>query len=276
MSAVYSIDCPDAGGASYSHALNVNLGCQVMTSTLPSISCVTWNVHRCCGNDGVVDPDRTFDVLRDEVWQAGCDALILTEADGDGAPYPGLLDIAEIEAMTGLRCVHTDTAHKWDAASSGFVGVIVFLHPAFDVKSVSVLDLAGRVHRGAVVVEAVRDGVALRVIGTHLSLIQPLRWAQMRVIAQYIQRQSQMPTVLVGDLNEWRPWGGVAFSHRRYGVVFGGPAKATFPVRWPILPLDRVATTAGAKVVSVDVLDGPGIRLASDHRPLVAKVVLTP
>lgn len=248
----------------------------MMTPTRPSFSCITWNTHRCCGNDGVVDPDRTFRVLRDEVWQADCDALILTEADGDGAPYPGLLDVAKIETMTGLRCVHTCTDHKWSADSGGFVGVIVFLHPAFDMRSVLVVDLPGRVHRGAVVVETVRDGVAMRIIGAHLSLIQPLRWAQMRVIAQYIERQAPVPTVLVGDLNEWRPWGGMAFSHRRFGVVFDGPAKATFPVRWPVLSLDRVLTTDGAKVLSVDVIDGPGIRLASDHRPLSAKVELTP
>lgn len=246
-----------------------------MTSKARSLSCLTWNVHRCCGNDGVVDPDRTFAVLRDEVWHPDCDILVLSEADGDAPPYTSLLDVTGIEARTGLRNVHTDARQKWSDDSGGFVGVIVFLHPEFEIQSVEVLDLPGRVHRGAVVVEATRSGVSVRLIATHLSLIQPLRWAQMRLISQHIQRHSNMPTVLVGDLNEWRPYGGVAFSHRRFGVVFEGPAKATFPSRWPILPLDRVVTTKGAQVVSADVLDGPGIRLASDHRPLRAKVSLT-
>jgi endonuclease/exonuclease/phosphatase family metal-dependent hydrolase len=84
-----------------------------------------------------------------------------------------------------------------------------------------------------------------------------------------------MPTVLVGDLNEWRPWGGLAFLHRRFGVAFDGPAKATFPIHWPMLPLDRVLTHGAARVLSVEVLDGAGIRLASDHRPLAAKVELS-
>lgn len=247
-----------------------------MTSTVPSFSCLTWNVHRCCGNDGVVDPRRTLDVLRDEVWRAGTDCLVLTEADADGAPYPALLDISEIEKMSGLKSVHVDCRQKWGRDSNGFVGVIVMLHPAYDIQSVTVLDLPGRVHRGAVVVDAMRDGRALRVIGTHLSLVQPLRWAQMRVISQYIQRSATKPTMLVGDLNDWRPWGGFAFSHSRFGVRFDGPAKPTFPARWPVLPLDRVLVTGGARVQSAEVLDGHGIRAASDHRPLRAEVRLTP
>lgn len=245
-----------------------------MTSTPRSFSCVTWNVHRCCGNDGVVDPDRTFETLRDEVWQTGCDALVLTEADADGPPYPSLLNVAEVEDMCGLRSVHTQASHKWADGSAGFVGIIAFLHPEFEVQSVTVLDLPGRVHRGAVVVEAARGGVQMRIIATHLSLLQPLRWAQMRLISQHIERKQNMATVLVGDLNEWRPWGGMAFSHRRFGVAFEGPAKATFPVRWPMLPLDRVLTHGNAQVASIEVLDGPKIRMASDHRPLAAKIEL--
>ena len=31
-------------------------------------TCVSWNIHRGRGNDGVVDPARTARVLRDEVW----------------------------------------------------------------------------------------------------------------------------------------------------------------------------------------------------------------
>ena len=143
-----------------------------MTSSPYSFSCVTWNVHRCCGNDGIIDPDRTFAVLRDEVWQDGSDALILTEADSDGPPYQSLLDIAKVEAMTGLRCVHTSGDHKWSSSSGGFVGVIVFLHPEFEIQSVTALDLPGRVHRGAVVVEALRGSAEIRLIGTICYLLR--------------------------------------------------------------------------------------------------------
>ena len=245
-----------------------------MTVINQPLSCVTWNVHRCRGNDKVVDTDRTSRVLLKDVVQPGSEALVLTEADACDPAYSGLLDIAQIEDATGLRSVHTLPARRWSDASSGFLGIVVFLDPAIEVEGVTVLDLPGHTHRGAVVVEALRDGRKFRIIGAHLSLSQMLRWAQMRVIAQHMQRGPSVPTVLIGDLNEWRPWGGLIFAQRRFGAAFQGPAKPTFPVNSPILPLDRVLTTGGAQVISTQVLDSAGIRATSDHRPLAAKVDL--
>lgn len=241
-----------------------------MSNSASSFSCVSWNIHRCIGNDGIVDPARTQSVLCDDVWQAGHDALILQEAEACGVPYRSLLDIPKLEAETGLRSVHTDSAHRWSSESDGFLGIIILVDPSLIVKHVQVLDLPGWTHRGAVVVDLVKNGRPLRLIGTHLSLSQALRWVQMRAIAQYIERQSERPTILAGDLNEWRPWGGLALSPRALGMAFKGPVKATFPVRRPILPLDRVLAVAPAIVRDTQVLDSAAIRATSDHRPLAA------
>ena len=54
---------------------------------------------------------------------------------------------------------------------------------------------------------------------------------------------------------------------RIVGTRFQGPAPATFPVARPFLPLDRIMSEAGSGI-AVTVCDGPGIRMASDHRPL--------
>jgi endonuclease/exonuclease/phosphatase family metal-dependent hydrolase len=67
----------------------------------------------------------------------------------------------------------------------------------------------------------------------------------------------------------------MALSRRVTGLRLDGPVRATFPVRRPVLPLDRVLVTAPARVVAVRVLDGVGIRSASDHRPLRADVALS-
>jgi endonuclease/exonuclease/phosphatase family metal-dependent hydrolase len=40
------------------------------------------------------------------------------------------------------------------------------------------------------------------------------------------------------------------------------------------LPLDRILTTAPGRVEGMRALDGPGIRIASDHRPVAARVSL--
>jgi endonuclease/exonuclease/phosphatase family metal-dependent hydrolase len=116
----------------------------------------------------------------------------------------------------------------------------------------------------------------LRAITLHLSLAQPLRVAQMRTLAQHLDRRRPMPLVLLGDLNEWRPWGGLALSARVTGRPLHGPARATFPARAPILPLDRILCDGASRLTAVCALNGPLARTASDHRPLRATLTLQP
>lgn len=243
-------------------------------SSTPDLSIVSWNIHRGRGADGVVDAGRTLDVLTTEVVPPGCDALILQEADAEAPPHPGFLDLARLEAETGLRHLHDDPGARWGRDSHGFLGVVMFLAATIEVENLVLLDLPGHCHRGAVIVDAQRDGCRFRLIGTHLSLWQGLRMAQMRTIGQHLFRRDRRQTILCGDLNEWRPWGGLALSPRVLGRRLSGPAHPTFPIRRPFLPLDRVLTTEPGEVRSARVLDGSGIRLASDHRPLAATVTL--
>jgi endonuclease/exonuclease/phosphatase family metal-dependent hydrolase len=223
----------------------------------------------------VVDATRTSDVLCREVVAQPSDILLLQEADEDHPPHRGILDIAAVEARTGLLHVHRQRARRWGDTSHGFLGVVLFTGPGIDVDDVTLLDLPGHCHRGAVIADLRKDGQPLRIVGTHLSLSQVLRVVQMRTLGQHLLRRGLQPTVLCGDLNEWRPWGGAAFSRAVLGDSFAGPAPATFPVRRPVLPLDRVLAAGGARVLEARVLDGKGIRMASDHRPLWAKIELS-
>jgi endonuclease/exonuclease/phosphatase family metal-dependent hydrolase len=239
-----------------------------------TLSCISWNIHRGRGNDGRVDPARTLDVLAREVWRPGTDAIFLQEADAEAAPHHGVLDVAGVEAVTGLRHLHGPAGTRLSLQSHGFLGVVVYLHPALEVDMIRLVDLPGYAARGAVVADVRRAGRKMRFVVTHLSLGQALRVMQMRTIAQLLDRLDDRQVILCGDLNEWRPWGGLALSRQVLGRSFTGPVRRTFPVRQPLLPLDRVLTTSPGLVEDVAVLDGPGIRLASDHRPLWARLRL--
>lgn len=241
---------------------------------MTTLSSVSWNVHRCRGEDGVVDPARTANVLIDEVLGQDTDVLFLQEADEEQPPHRGILDLAGIEARSGLKWVHTETSGRWGADSHGFLGVICFAGKDIVIEDIALLDLPGHCHRGAVVLDMRKAGQAFRMVGTHLSLSQPLRIAQMRTLGQHLFRRAARPTVLCGDLNEWRPWGGLAFSPKVLGDRFVGPAPATFPVRRPVLPLDRYLAAGSARVREARAIDGQGIRVASDHRPLAAQIEL--
>lgn len=239
-----------------------------------SLSIISWNIHRGRGEDGIIDPARTADVLAREVAVPPPDLLVLQEADEEQPPHRGFLDLAAIETQTGLRHLHAERDRRWGDTSHGFLGVIFLAGPGIEVEEITLLDMPGHCHRGAVVADLRKDGAALRVVGTHLSLTQVLRVVQLRTLGQHLFRRPVRPTILCGDLNEWRPWGGAAFSAAVLGGRFTGPAPATFPVRRPLLPLDRVLGSGGARIVTARALDGDGIRMASDHRPLKADVEL--
>lgn len=241
-----------------------------------SYGCATWNIHRASGADGRVDPDRIHTVIGQEIAQTQPDILALQEADGERAPYEGLLDLGQVEAATGLLSVHQQPETRWGQHSHGFLGSILFLHPAFELQSITLVDLPGRYPRGAVVVETQRDGQALRIIATHLSLAQWLRAVQMRTLGQHIARRPTMRTLLLGDLNEWRPWGGMALSQRLFGAALRGAAVASFPAKRAVLPLDRILIDDAQGPTDLRALDSPRIRAASDHRPLIGRIVANP
>jgi endonuclease/exonuclease/phosphatase family metal-dependent hydrolase len=238
------------------------------------LTCVSWNIHRGRGRDGVVDPGRTVDVLLRDVCTSGPDILCLQEADEEARPHRGLLDLDRMERETGLTHAHEGARSRWSADSHGFLGVVLFLGSSARLEDLVLLDLPGRCPRGAVIADIVCRGSHVRVVGTHLSLSQVLRVAQMRTIGQHISRRAPRPTVLCGDLNEWRPWGGLALSSKVLGLRLTGPSRPTFPSGRPVLPLDRILTSAPGRVAELRVLDSAGIREASDHRPIAAEVVM--
>lgn len=242
-----------------------------MPAPMPAsdLTCVTWNIHRGRGGDGRVDAVRIARALAEEVCRPAPDILALQEADDERPPHRGFLPLDRIAADTGLRYAHPPHL-RWGIGSHGFQGNILFLAPHLGVTAGDVLDLPGHYPRGAVVLDLDTAFGPLRVITVHLSLSQPLRIAQMRTLGQYLDRRPDMPTLLLGDLNEWRPWGGLALSRRVIGREFHGPSLATFPARRPVLPLDRILVNRPHAVTAAEVLSGPLVRSASDHRPLRA------
>ncbi|SEW32235.1 Metal-dependent hydrolase, endonuclease/exonuclease/phosphatase family [Cognatiyoonia koreensis] len=238
------------------------------------LSCATWNIHRAKGRDGNVNPGRVVEAIGTALVPHADDILALQEADGECRPHASILDVARVAELTGLDYVHNTLSLRWGPQSDGFLGTILFLHPRFEQVHADLIDLPGHCHRGAVSVETKVDGKMCRIMSTHLSLSQPLRIIQMRIIGQYLRRRPDMQTILLGDLNEWRPWGGIALSRKCVGTKLCGPSLATFPTGRPLLPLDRILTNAPGTVKDVSVIDTPETNLASDHRPLAGRVIV--
>ena len=237
------------------------------------LRCATWNVHRGKGADGKVTPRRVEDAIEQELARRGLDVLALQEADEECRPHARIFDVRRIAQSTGLAYIH-EPALRWGPHSDGFLGTILFLSPALVLKHTEIIDLPGHCHRGAVTVETMNGDRPVRIMSTHLSLFQPLRIVQMRIIGQYLHRRPKMQTVLLGDLNEWRPWGGLMFYHRLVGTRLRGGVRRTFPSKKPLLPLDRILTDAPGEVQNVRALSSAGMVAASDHMPLEAIVTV--
>lgn len=132
------------------------------------------------------------------------------------------------------------------------------------------LDVPRREPRGAIDAVLDCDGAPLRVIATHLGLSPGERREQIGRLLDLVRAGPELPTVLLGDLNEWfLRRQSLRWLHDHFGE---SPACATFPSLLPMLALDRIWITPATALRRVHVHKSRAARVASDHLPLVAEV----
>jgi endonuclease/exonuclease/phosphatase family metal-dependent hydrolase len=225
----------------------------------------SWNLHKCVGADGRFDPDRSIAVIA----ELAADIVALQEVDKRFGRRTGLLDLVALERTCGLiplRVSDVPDGHGWH-------GNALLVRPGTAAR-VRRLRLPGAEPRGAVVAELDLPTGPLRVVAAHLGLLRRSRTRQAGAILEAITAGEPMPTLLLGDLNEWYP--GAQSSLRALEALFvpQAPAPASFPARLPILALDRILGLPQGLVTDVTAHDSPLARIASDHLPLTAWVQL--
>ncbi|MCB5202249.1 endonuclease/exonuclease/phosphatase family protein [Neorhizobium sp. T786] len=227
----------------------------------------SYNVHKCVGVDGKFDPYRIKEVIK----EIGADVIALQEADTRFGERRGLLDLDWLERETGLLPVPV----KGFAKAHGWHGNVVFFREGL-VRNVHQVKLPGLEPRGALIAELeLKGGNAIRIIAAHLGLLHRSRHQQTRMIIDLLQSREEQPTVLMGDLNEWRL--GDRSSLNTLTSIFGLPAGVpSFPSRLPVLALDRIMANRPELLDPVEAHDSPLARLASDHLPIKARIRLQP
>jgi len=222
----------------------------------------SYNVHKCRGTDGKLRPDRIVAVLA----EIGADLVALQEVDRRFGRRVGLLDLKKLEEETGLQLlVQSDLSdgHGWHGNA-----LLVRGQPKFYRRTR--LNLPGIEPRGAVVAELDLGQGLIRVVAAHLGLNPSCRSNQAAAIMTALAGAAPMPTVLLGDLNEWRPRGSAL------GILapwFGyAPSRPSYPSRLPLLSLDRIMGWPHGLITDVEVHDSPLARRASDHLPLTARL----
>jgi endonuclease/exonuclease/phosphatase family metal-dependent hydrolase len=230
---------------------------------LQRISIGSYNIHSCVGWDRRYAPARIAAVLK----ELDCDIYALQEVDNeegdreDSMQLEYLSQAMGMAAVPGLRIVR----------HSGQYGNALLTD--LPIVSVHRLDLSYSWFepRGALDVQLDLGNHKLRVIATHLGLSRSERRTQWRHLLEAVAAApDELPTVVLGDMNEWLPFSATLHDAHR---ILGEPlAPVAFPSFAPFLALTRIWVRPVGAIVSIEVHRTPAARRASDHLPVKAVI----
>ena len=224
----------------------------------------SWNIHKGVGADRRRDLARTAAVIA----EIAPDIMALQEADNRFGDRAGLLDLDHLHSTAGMTLVPLDLP----GPSHGWHGNLLLVRDA-KVAQVHPIPLPGFEPRGALITDLDVGGRGLRVVGTHFGLLRRSRQAQARHLLDLLSGRDACPTLLMGDLNEWRGGPGSPLEILAEHFV-PAPAVPSFPARYPLLALDRMMIAPRGRIADLQAHDTPLARKASDHLPLRARLAL--
>ncbi|WP_234794601.1 endonuclease/exonuclease/phosphatase family protein [Xaviernesmea oryzae] len=226
----------------------------------------SYNIHKAVGVDKRFDPGRIIDVI----CELGADIVALQEADQRFGERAGLLDLERLRRDCHLVSV---PIAAFSPKGHGWHGNVLLLREGV-VGRVEQLKLPGVEPRGALMVDLDLKIGPLRIIAAHFGLLRHSRGQQARAIVDALRSGDARPTLLIGDLNEWRIGRRSALSLLDPVFDHSISAVPSFPSRFPLLALDRVMGSPHTLVTHVEAHQSPLARIASDHLPLKARIDL--
>lgn len=231
------------------------------------IRVASYNIRKCIGTDRRRRPDRILDVLA----EVDADVVALQEADRRFGLRASAIPPELLAQVSSYAPVALDTRPD----SLGWHGNAILVRKGAVVEHCLPIHLPMLEPRGAVVAELVLPGGRhLRVIGMHLDLSGLWRKRQVRALVDHVSRcKAKMPTVLMGDMNEWTRRGGclTELGHD-YHVAQTG---RSFHSRRPIAELDRIIVDASMQLSASGVHRSLLAQRASDHLPIWADIAST-
>lgn len=231
----------------------------------PTFKVASYNIHKGVGTDRKRDPARILRVLQ----EVDADIVCLQEADLRFGTRASVLPRFLIEGHSDYIPVPLDV----QADSMGWHGNAILVRRGIAVESHDIIHIPCLEPRGVVTATLRLGGASVSVFGMHLDLSGLWRARQARAIAALGEAaRRQRPTVLMGDLNEWRTNAG---AFREFGKHFTlldpGPS---FPGRQPLGRLDRIMHCDGLRVTGCGVHRSALAATASDHLPVWAAFVV--
>jgi endonuclease/exonuclease/phosphatase family metal-dependent hydrolase len=239
---------------------------------------VTYNVHRCVGNDRRLDVTRIAAVLA----QLNPDIVALQELDV-GRRRTGHVDqaheIAQLLEMTHHfhAAVQVEEERYGDAILTCLPERLVKTGPLPGHPGIRRLE-----PRGAIWIEVEIAGKPVQIVNTHLGLVPREQQAQAAHLAgpEWLDHPDcQWPAILLGDFNAttsslvYRTLTARLQPARR--LAARKQPTSTFPSPLPVLRIDHLFVSPGIEVQDMFAPFDPLTRVASDHLPLVMDFEVT-
>jgi endonuclease/exonuclease/phosphatase family metal-dependent hydrolase len=225
------------------------------------IRVASYNIRKSVGTDWQRQPERVLSVIN----EIDADVVALQEVDRRFGERTTSLSPELVAEKTPYRAL-TFGVRK---GSIGWHGNTILVRKEFEVLSQMALELPALEPRGAVMADISTGSEKLRVVGMHLGLIGLWRKRQaLAVLDQLEKLELRIPTVIMGDLNEWTVEGGCLahFAHEHH-VAIPGPS---FHSHMPLIAFDRIITSRDIAVAHTGVHKSISARVASDHLPVWA------
>jgi endonuclease/exonuclease/phosphatase family metal-dependent hydrolase len=230
---------------------------------MQSLKVATYNIRKCIGTDRRRDPARVLAVLA----EIDADVVALQEADRRF----GLRASAIPTQMFAEHSDYVPVELGGRAHGIGWHGNAILVRRGIEVRSAHPLIFPTLEPRGAVEAELRVNGHPLRVLAAHLDLSGLWRRRQIRAMLAHLDAvQQHMPTIILGDFNQWSDRGALsefAFHHHR--LVKTPPS---YHSRRPVARLDRIIVSHDIAVEAADSHGTALAKLASDHLPLWASL----
>ena len=226
-----------------------------------SLTFASYNIHKAVGLDRRRDPERIMAVLH----EIDADVVALQEADRRFGSRAAVLSQVLLDHHSDYEAVPLDV----QTDSMGWHGNAILVRKEAEVGSHDVLHLPYLEPRGATMAEVTLNGASVRVFGMHLDLSGLWRRRQAAAVIHAAAQGEAMPTVLMGDLNEWSAERGcLADFARHYSFA---PCGRSFHARRPVARLDRIMHCGRIRLVDSGVHESAAARKASDHLPIWAE-----
>jgi endonuclease/exonuclease/phosphatase family metal-dependent hydrolase len=228
------------------------------------IRVASYNIRKTIGTDRRRNPERTIEVL----CEIGAHVVCLQEADRRFGARASALPAHLLEEHSPYRPV----ALPHRTGGIGWHGNAILVRRDVEVEVCHVLHIPALEPRGAVQADIRVGDTSVRVVGMHLDLSGLWRRRQSRAILHHVEQGDRLPTVMMGDLNEWTPQGGCL---RDFGHRFAfAPCGRSFHARRPVAALDRIMF-ADLELQACGVHLSAAARKASDHLPIWADFAST-